>query len=99
MANTADETDDGGWDSDGLGYHTPGNDKGGDMEMLEAACDDCGPLRGRPASASAVAARGKPPRQRGILNLGLRGGGPGRPPFWRTPKESSKALGDLKINT
>jgi len=59
MANTADETDDGGWDADGLGYHTPGDDKGGDMEMLEAACDDCGPLRDRPASASAVAARGK----------------------------------------
>ena len=51
--------DDGGWDADGLGYHTPGDDKGGDMEMLEAACDDCGPLRDRPASASAVAARGK----------------------------------------
>ena len=60
MANTAGETDDGdGWDSDGLGYHTPGDDEGGDMEMPEAACDDCGPLRDRPASASAVAARGK----------------------------------------
>ncbi len=59
MANTADETlaNDGGWDSDGLGYHTPGDDEGGDMEMLEAACEDCGPLRDRPASASAVAAR------------------------------------------
>ena len=60
MANTAGETDDGDcWDSDGLGYHTPGDDEGGDMEMLEAACEDCGPLRDRPASASAVAARGK----------------------------------------
>ena len=46
MPNTAGETDDGdGWDSDGLGYHTPGDDEGGDMEMQEAACDDCGPLR------------------------------------------------------
>lgn len=60
MANTAGETDDGDcWDSDGLGYHTPGDDEGGDMEMPEAACDDCGPLRDRPASVSAVAARGK----------------------------------------
>ncbi len=44
MTNTAGETDDGdGWDSDGLGYHTPGDDEGGDMEMPEAACDDrCG---------------------------------------------------------
>ncbi len=59
MANTADETEDGGWDSDGLGYHTPGDDEDGDMEMSEAACEDCGPLRDRPASASGVAARGK----------------------------------------
>ena len=59
MANTADETEDGGWDSDGLGYHTPGDDEDGDMEMLEAACEDCGPLRDSPASASGVAARGK----------------------------------------
>jgi hypothetical protein len=60
MANTAGETDDGdGWDSDGLGYHTPGDDEGVDMEMPEAACDDCGLLRDRPASVSAVAARGK----------------------------------------
>ena len=51
MANTADETEDGGWDSDGLGYHTPGDDEDGDMEMSEAACEDCGPLRDRPASA------------------------------------------------
>ena len=56
MANTADETNDGGWDSDGLGYHTPGDDEDGDMEMSEAACEDCGPLRDRPASASGVAA-------------------------------------------
>jgi len=29
------------------------------------------------------------------------GGGPGRPPFWRTPKESYKGLGSvsLKLNT
>jgi hypothetical protein len=27
-----------------------------------------------------------PPGQRGVLGEGLRGGGPGRPPFWRTPK-------------
>ena len=59
MANTADETEDGGWDSDGLGYHTPGDDEDGDMEMSEAACEDCGPLHDRPASASGVAARGK----------------------------------------
>ena len=57
MANTAGETDDGDcWDSDGLGYHTPGDDEGGDMEMPEAACDDCGPLRDRPASAAIAAA-------------------------------------------
>ena len=54
-----DRLDGDGWDSDGLGYHTPGDDEGGDMEMPEEACDDCGPLRDRPASASAVAARGK----------------------------------------
>ena len=51
MANKADETEDGEWDSDGLGYHTPGDDEDGDMEMLEAACEDCGPLHDRPASA------------------------------------------------
>ena len=49
----------GGTPADGLGYHTPGDDEGGDMEMPEAACDDCGLLRDRPASVSAVAARGK----------------------------------------
>jgi hypothetical protein len=27
---------------------------------------------------------------REILGQGLRGGGPGRPPFWRTPEESRK---------
>ena len=59
MANTADETEDGGWDSDGLGYHTPGDDEDGDMEMSEAACEDCGPLRDRPASASFFSSRGK----------------------------------------
>jgi hypothetical protein len=45
--------------------------------------------------------RHRPPGQQWILGGGLRGGGPGRPPFWRTPKESCKGLGfgDLKINT
>ena len=32
--------------------------------------------------------------------MGLRGGGPGKPPFWRTLEESCKGLGSvsLKIN-
>jgi len=35
----------------------------------------------------AIASRYRPPGsgQQGILDEGLRGGGPGRPPFWRTP--------------
>ena len=35
-----------------------------------------------------------------MLGRGLRGGGPGRPPCWRTLKESRKGLGSvsLKIN-
>ena len=39
--------------------------------------------------------------QPGILGGGLRGGGPGRSPFWRTLEESCKGLGSvtLKINT
>jgi len=38
--------------------------------------------------------------RRRILDRGLRGGGPGRPPCWRTLKESCKGLGSvsLKIN-
>ena len=46
MANTAGETDDGdGWDSDGLGYHTPVDDEDVDMEMQDATCDDWGWMR------------------------------------------------------
>ena len=43
---------------------------------------------------------GRPPGRRWILGRGLRGGGPGRPPCWRTLKESCKGLGSvsLKIN-
>jgi len=43
----------------------------------------------------------EPPGQRGILGGGLRGGGPGRPPFWRTPIKPRKGLGPvpLEINT
>ena len=38
--------------------------------------------------------------QRGLLGQGLRGGGPGRPPFWRKMEESRKGLCSviLKIN-
>jgi hypothetical protein len=36
-----------------------------------------------------------------ILDEGLRGGGPSRSPFWRTPEDSCKGLGSVsfKINT
>ena len=45
--------------------------------------------------------RYRPPGQRWILDGGLRGGVPGRPPFWRTPEESCTGLGSVsfKINT
>ena len=79
QANTAGETDDGDcWDSDGLGYHTPGDDEGGDMEMLEAACEDCGPLRDRPASAWAV----QPSRPRRACTWPLGGYATWRTLFW-----------------
>ena len=42
---------------------------------------------------------GRPPGQRWILGRGLRVGGPGKPPFWRTLKEFCKGLprlGDLQ---
>ena len=35
------------------------------------------------------------PGQRWILDAGLRWGGPGRPPFWRTPKEFHKGIGSV----
>jgi hypothetical protein len=57
---------------------------------------------GRPRATRATEPRYRPPGRRGILDEGLvRGGGPGRSPFWRTPKESCKGLGSvtLKINT
>jgi hypothetical protein len=38
----------------------------------------------------------RPPGQRWILGGGLRGG-PGRPPFWRTPKESRQGLGSVTL--
>ena len=45
----------------------------------------------------------KAPGQRGILERGLRGGGPGRPPFWRTLISPTERWGrtpvSLKINT
>ena len=45
----------------------------------------------------------KAPGQRGILGRGLRGGGPGRPPFWRTLISPTERWGrtpvSLKINT
>jgi hypothetical protein len=34
----------------------------------------------------------RPPGQREILDEGLRGGGPGRPPFWRTPVSPIRGL-------
>jgi hypothetical protein len=48
----------------------------------------------------AIGPRHRPPGQRWILDQVLRGGVPGRPPFWRTLKESYKGLGSvtLKIN-
>jgi hypothetical protein len=39
----------------------------------------------------------EPPGQRGILGGGLRGGGPGRPPFWRTPIKPRKGLGPVPL--
>ena len=46
------------------------------------------------------AVHGRTPGRRWILDGGLRGGGPGRSPCWRTLKESCKGLGSvsLKIN-
>ena len=45
----------------------------------------------------------KAPGRRGILGRGLRGGGPGRPPFWRTLISPTERWGwtpvSLKINT
>ena len=45
----------------------------------------------------------KGPGRRGILLGGLRGGGPGRPPFWRTLISPTERWGwtpvNLKINT
>ena len=54
-----------------------------------------------PEPTRAIEPQHRLPVQRWILGGGLRGGGPGRPPFWRTLKESSTGLGlvTLKINT
>ena len=50
-----------------------------------------------------VRALHKAPGRRGILEGGLRGGGPGRPPFWRTLISPTERWGrtpvSLKINT
>jgi hypothetical protein len=56
---------------------------------------------GRSRATRAIEPRHRPPGQRWILDQVLRGGVPGRPPFWRTLKESYKGLGSvtLKINT
>jgi len=55
----------------------------------------------RPEPTWAIEPRYRPPGQQWILGQGLRGGGPGRSPVWRTPEESCKGLGSvsLKINT
>ncbi len=49
-----------------------------------------------PEPTRAIEPRHRPPGQRWILDGGLRGRGPGRPPFWRTLEESCKGLGSLK---
>jgi hypothetical protein len=43
------------------------------------------------------AVNGRTPGRRWILGRGLRGGGPGRPPCWRTLKESCKGLGSVSL--
>jgi hypothetical protein len=45
-----------------------------------------------PEPTRAIEPQHRPPGQQWILGEGLRGGGPSRPPFWRTPKESCKGL-------
>ena len=42
---------------------------------------------------------GRPPGQRWILGQGLRVGGPGKPPFWRTLKEFCKGLGSVALKS
>ena len=53
------EVDAVGWDSDGLGYDTPGDDVDGDEHAEGAALEDLGPLRDKPAAAAAARARGQ----------------------------------------
>jgi len=45
----------------------------------------------------AIEPRYRPPGQQWILGEGLRGGGPSRSPFWRTPEESCKGLGSVTL--
>jgi hypothetical protein len=56
--------------------------------------------RRQPGNSAVPSTDGRPSGCRWILGQGLRGGGPGRPPGWRTLKESLKGLGSvsLKIN-
>ena len=53
------EEEGGGWDSDGLGYDTPGDEADGDELMQGAVPEDLGPLRDKPASAAAMRPRGQ----------------------------------------
>ena len=60
-----------------------------------------GRSRSRNDSQCSLSAVGRLPGQRWILGAGLRVGGPGKPPFWRTLRKFCKGLGPvtLKINT
>ena len=63
----------------------------------------------RQTGFTCCAANGRPPGRRWILDQGLRVGGPGRPPCWRTLKEScwrtlkesrnlTEGLGSVSLN-
>ena len=55
----------------------------------------------RQTGFTCCAVNGRPPGRRWILGEGLRVGGPGRPPCWRTLKESrnlTEGLGSVSLN-
>jgi hypothetical protein len=68
------------------------------LETIRAGAD-----LGNNFNRASIEPRYRPPGQQWILGQrwivdgGLRGGGPGRSPFWRTPKESCKGLGSVSL--